>query len=397
MFSFIKNMFQKSNSTFDLNWPLLGRKVGDSVALPTIDYTSFQTSNNQINPLRLTGILSELGLPCGITNISTGPVTTTFYLNPMQGTRIGLLPTRAIDIAVRLGLESVLIEGNKITIGNPNRVLVNFSDCVNELYRYGYDYSVPYVIGSDTDGRVRIGDLTTAPHTLIAGSTGSGKSVFVNNILASILATRDPTHVRFVMIDPKRVEYAQYKNLWHLLHPVIDEIPHAIQILHGLCEIMEERYKFLSKAGYQSVEQWNAVKCPNLHSVTNQQLNDRIYPIIVFIDEYADLVMQDKNAAALVTRLGQKARAAGIHLVLCTQHPLAKIISTAITTNFPTRIAFQVQTASASRVILDRSGAENLLRKGDMIYQDASESFRAQGPFVTPNLTNHLVNHWSRN
>ena len=308
-----------------------------------------------------------------------------------------MLPTRAIDIAVRLGVESVNIQADQITIGNPNRALVNFSDCTTELYNHAYDYNLPYVIGCDTNGKIRVGDLTQGPHTLIAGSTGAGKSVFVNGIIASILATRHPTHVRFVMIDPKRVEYAQYQNLGHLLHPIVDEIPHAIRILHGLCEIMEERYKFLSKAGFQSVEQWNAAKCPNLHSITNEQLKERIYPIIVFIDEYADLVMQDKNAAALVTRLGQKARAAGIHLVLCTQHPLAKIISTAITTNFPTRVAFQVQTASASRVILDTGGAENLLRKGDMIYQDPTESFRAQGPFVTQELTNHLVNHWRRN
>lgn len=731
MFSFINNIFKKK-STFDLSWPLLGRKVGDTVELPYIHHTSYNSSASNIDSNQLISILRILNLPCSVRGISTGPVTTTFTLDPINGTRISLLPTRTIDIAVRLGVESVQIDGNRITISNPNRSIVNFTDCTYELYNKALASPLPYIIGTDTDGKVRIGDLTQAPHTLIAGSTGAGKclapgtlvlmydgrtlpvekvkkgdlvmgpdstprkvlgttkgvgplfkinpvkgeswicnnqhvltlvnsstneiidievqdylnlnihkkhllklyqpehidfpaisttlpvdpyflgiwlgdgnknlhgvtitkpnieiknacideanrfglsvtiisnssgcpgyriqnpirtncpingrhtnpllnslrvlmnngiripqqyllnskkirlqilaglldtdghlskgyfeiaqknpqladdieflarslglrvtrvvkrvnnqpyhrlcilgnvdkiptriprkqaqprkqiknalrtgftveaipagqyygfqlsgdgrfllgdftvthnSCFANNIIASILATRDPTHVRFVMIDPKRVEYAQYQNLWHLLHPVIDEIPVAINILKGLCEIMEDRYKFLSKAGFQSVEQWNSVKCPSLSGMTQQQLNDRIYPIVVFIDEYADLVMQDKNAATLVTRLGQKARAAGIHLVLCTQHPLAKIISTAITTNFPTRIAFQVQTASASRVILDTSGAENLLRKGDMIYQDATESFRAQGPFVTPELTNHLVNHWKR-
>mgnify|MGYP000134256888 CR=1 FL=1 len=395
MFSFINNIFKKK-STFDTAWPLRGRKVGERVELPNISCTQYSVSSSNIEPTQLTSILDTLNLPCSVRGLSTGPVTTTFTLDPINGTRIGLLPTRAIDIAVRLGVESVQIDGNRLTISNPNRAFVNFTDCIHDLYNNILASPLPYIVGSDTNGKIRIGDLTQAPHTLIAGSTGAGKSVFVNNIIASILATRDPTHVRFVMIDPKRVEYAQYQNLSHLLHPVIDEIPVAINILKGLCEIMEDRYKFLSKAGFQSVEQWNSVKCPSLSGMTAQQLHDRIYPIVVFIDEYADLVMQDKNAAALVTRLGQKARAAGIHLVLCTQHPLAKIISTAITTNFPTRVAFQVQTASASRVILDTGGAENLLRKGDMIYQDATESFRAQGPFVTPELTNHLVNHWRR-
>jgi S-DNA-T family DNA segregation ATPase FtsK/SpoIIIE len=197
------------------------------------------------------------------------------------------------------------------------------------------------------------------------------------------------------MIDPKRVEYAQYCGLPHLLHPVIDEIPWAVRMLEGLCIEMDKRYTFLANHKIQSVEHWNAIHCPTLNNATIPQLKNRIYPIIVFIDEYADLVLQDKRAAKFVTRLAQKARAAGIHLVLCTQHPKADIINTTITSNFPTQIAFQVRTRSASGVILDRGGAENLLRKGDMIFQNAEETYRAQGPFVSQNLTNNLVQHWS--
>jgi len=339
--------------------------------------------------------LAELRLPCTVTSVSNGPVTTSYKLSPLGSTRISLLPSRATDIAVRLGVPfNVLVDNDELIIPNKERTSVDFAACLPALEAAYSKLQVPYIVGLDSHGQVRIADLTKHPHILVAGQTGSGKSVWVNNMIACLMAAHNPSVTKLVMIDPKRVEYGQYKKLPFLLHPVVDEIPQAVAVLEGMCKLMDHRYAWLQKAGYQSVEQWNQAKAPSVVDVSPQQARERIYPIVVFIDEYADLVAQDKRAKVHVARLGQKARAAGIHLVLCTQHPKAEVISTTITSNFPAQIAFRVRTTSASGVILDRTGAENLMGKGDLMFQDGEQEFRAQGPFVTPELTSRLVNHW---
>lgn len=387
MLSFMRKLTGKQLPLDFTKWPMKGRAAGTMLEGPTIQHTNLPAIKSHVTSHDLARVLSELNMTCALQGPHVGPVTTTYKLMPQGATRIGLLPSRAVDIAVRLGVPSVNITGDQIEIPNRERALVDFTACTPRLFQVHDQHTLPYIVGMDSTGQVRIKDLAEAPHTLIAGSTGAGKSVFVNNILASILATRNPTCVRLVMIDPKRVEYAQYKTLPHLLHPVIDEVPVAVNILKGLCEVMEARYKFLSSVGFQSAAQWNKA---------STSFKDRIYPVVCFIDEYADLYTQNKKVEEPLMRLAQKARAAGIHLVLCTQHPKADIIKTKITTNFPTQIAFHVRNRSASGVILDRGGAENLLRQGDMIYQDAEESFRCQGPYVSQAMTTTLVEHWSR-
>jgi DNA segregation ATPase FtsK/SpoIIIE, S-DNA-T family len=261
---------------------------------------------------------------------------------------------------------------------------------------------VPIGLGKDLEGRIRVADLTRMPHLLIAGTTGSGKSVCMNMIIASILFNFGPDQVRLLMIDPKMIELNLYNDIPHLLHPVVTEAREAAGILKWATAEMETRYRLLSRNSVRSIEEFNAklisgkpIKGPD--GVLQDEQTPMPY-IIILVDELSDLMCSDvKNEIeAGLVRLAQMARAVGIHLVVATQRPSVDVITGLIKANFPSRISFQVYSKIDSRTILDISGAEQLLRNGDMLFIAAgqSDAMRIQGAFLSGGEAERLAAHW---
>ena len=232
--------------------------------------------------------------------------------------------------------------------------------------------SLPLLLGKDVAGTAQIRDLATMPHLLIAGTTGSGKSVMVNAIIMSILFTRNPSELRMILIDPKRVELSGYNRLPHLLHPVITEASQAAAALNWAVQEMESRYVKFAQAGARNIEGYNQSRV---------KANDRMYSIVIIIDELADLMMQDgRETEESIVRIAQKARATGIHLILATQRPSVNVVTGLIKANIPSRIAFSMASQIDSRTVLDAPGAEDLIGRGDMLFQpsDAPKPTRMQ-------------------
>ncbi len=243
-------------------------------------------------------------------------------------------------------------------------------------------------------GRVRVADLAQFPHVLIAGATGTGKSVCLNAILASILARATPDQVRCLLIDPKMVEFTPYADIPHLLAPVITDLPLAEQALEGVTAEMEQRYRIFARAGVRNLSAYAELRAGSPIVAADQPMLPRI---LVVIDELADLMLiGGVRVERQIARLAQLARATGIHLILATQRPTVDVITGLIKANIPTRIAFKVAAAVDSRTILDRGGAELLLGKGDMLLlaSDTPQPERIQGTYVADDEVRQLANHW---
>jgi DNA segregation ATPase FtsK/SpoIIIE, S-DNA-T family len=340
----------------------------------------------------------EFSVEGSVVQIHPGPVVTTYEFKPDAGVKYSKITGLADDLCLAMQAESVLIDRipGKSTVGiqipNPNRELISMRELLEaEAYKRSAS-KLTLALGKTIHGEPFVSDLSTMPHLLIAGSTGTGKSVSVNAMLSSILFRATPDDVRLIMIDPKRLELGMYEEIPHLLTPVVVDPKLAANALRWAVREMEERYKTLAAVGVRNIEQYNRnlklAQAEKAGPVVDSKGNEvRPLPcIVVLIDELADLMMVASNEVEeSICRLAQMARAVGIHLILATQRPSVDVITGLIKANLPARISFRVSSKIDSRTILDGNGAEQLLGKGDMLYlPPASSRFvRLHGPYIS--------------
>ena len=330
-----------------------------------------------------------------ITQINPGPVVTTFEFKPEAGIKYSRITGLADDLCLALRAESILIERipGKSTVGievpNARRETIALRDVIESPEFSHSPSKLTLPLGKDLIGRIRAADLTQMPHLLIAGSTGTGKSVFINSLLMGMLYKATPDEMKLVLIDPKRLELGLYADIPHLFTPVVTDAKVAANVLRNATREMERRLKLLAQRGVRNIEQYNRTfeKGQSLSLFENAEEEEhRPLPyLVIVIDELADLMMVDTNGVEeSITRLAQMARAVGIHLILATQRPSVDVITGLIKANFPARISFRVASKVDSRTILDTNGSESLLGKGDMLYLPAGSSrlHRIHGPYV---------------
>ncbi len=341
--------------------------------------------------------LAEFDIEAEVTGIRKGPVITMFEILPAHGVKISKITNLSDNIALRLAASSVRIvapipgkHAVGIEVPNERRSIVSLRELIeSEMFRQT-KMEIPVALGKDITGEVQLVDLTQMPHLLIAGATGSGKSVCVNSIILSILYKRTPEEVKLMLIDPKIVELKLYNDIPHLLTPVVTEAKKAFQALqYCICE-MERRYSMLDGLGVRDIRSYN-------RRVRERNLAQEKLPyIVVIIDEFADLMQTTgKELEATLARLAAMSRAVGIHLVLATQRPSIDVITGLIKANIPSRIAFMVASKFDSRTIIDMVGAEKLLGRGDMLFSGAQDPFpvRMQGAFVSEEEVERVVAH----
>ncbi len=343
--------------------------------------------------------LAEFKIEAVVVEIDTGPVVTMFELMPAPGTKIQSLSDRSKDLARALKAPSVRVVApipGKDTIGievpNLDKQPVRLRELIDLSGDVPSSMEIPLFLGKDASGNPLVYDLTSMPHLLIAGTTGSGKSVCINSIIMSILLTQRPSNVKMILVDPKMVELSSFKDIPHLMCPVVHDSDRAEAILEWLVQKMEERYAILAEAQVRNIHAYNRLGREELierFKPANEEEQARIQttlPYIVFvIDELADLMMVSPKEVELhLARLAQKSRAVGIHMILATQRPEAKVVTGLIKSNLPTRIAFRVNSRLDSRIVLDQKGAEDLLGQGDMLFlpPGSGEPVRAQGTLV---------------
>ena len=354
--------------------------------------------------------LSHFDVAVSVVGATRGPTVTQYEIKLLdQSMRVNKVEGFEQDLALKLGTEGIRIVAplpNKTTVGVevPNKIkeAVVMRDLVEEI-----DPDVmalPVVLGRDAVGKPLIMDLAKAPHLLVAGSTGMGKSVCMNAMICSILLFRRPDEVKFIMIDPKMVELSGYEDIPHLLTPPITDMTKAHAALDWACQTMDERYEALKLTGCRSIADFNALGEVEIRfrlAKKELRLEDLSHPsakmpyIVVLVDEYADLMMVNKEVEKSIVRLAAKSRACGIHVILTTQRPSADVVTGLIKSNLPCRICFRVVDRSNSRVVLDTSGAENLLGKGDMLFLQPGTSLpvRGQGVFLKDAEISAIVEH----
>ncbi len=339
-----------------------------------------------------------------VTQINPGPVVTTFEFRPEAGVKYSRVTGLADDLCLAMAAESILIErmAGKSTVGiqvpNSRRETIWLRDVV-EAENFVHNKSrLTLAMGKDINGRIVTADLATMPHVLIAGSTGSGKSVAINAMIMSVLYKTTPEQVRMILVDPKRVELGMYEGIPHLFTPIITEPKLAANALRNAVREMERRLKLLASRSVRNIDQYNKLFDNGTPSMFEDAEEQKPLPyIIIIIDELADLMMLDKaNVEEAITRLAQMARAVGIHLVLATQRPSVDVITGLIKANVPTRISFRLSTKVDSRTILDSNGAEALLGRGDMLFlpPGTSRLQRVHAPFVTEAEISAVVDFW---
>ena len=340
-----------------------------------------------------------------VTQINPGPVVTTFEFKPEAGIKYSRITNLTDDLCLGLKAESILIErmAGKSTVGiqvpNREREIIWLRENIESHEFLGTKSKLTLALGKDINGRIVTADLAGMPHLLIAGSTGTGKSVAINAMIMSILYKATPDQVRLVLVDPKRLELGNYEGVPHLYTPIITEPKLAANALRNAVREMERRLKLLAEKQVRNIDQYNKLfdgdGTPSLFG--EEQKDGPIPYIVIIIDELADLMMLDSgNVEESVTRLAQMARAVGIHLVLATQRPSVDVITGLIKANFPARISFRVATKVDSRTILDANGAEALLGKGDMLYLPSGSArvHRLHAPFVTEKEIAAVVEFW---
>ena len=334
----------------------------------------------------------EFGVDGNVEQINPGPVVTTFEFRPDAGVKYSRVTGLADDLCLAMAAESILIERmpGKSTVGiqvpNHERETIWLRDVV-ECESFAQSKSkLAIALGKDISGRIVIGDLASMPHVLIAGSTGSGKSVAINAMIMSVLFKSTPEQVRMILVDPKRVELGMYEGIPHLFTPIITEAKLAANALRNAVREMERRLKLLAANHVRNIDQFNKL-FENGSEYLFEDVNQEPLPyIMIIIDELADLMMLDRaNVEEAITRLAQMARAVGIHLVLATQRPSVDVITGLIKANVPTRMSFRLATKVDSRTIIDSNGAESLLGRGDMLFlpPGTSRLQRVHAPFVT--------------
>ncbi|NNM52368.1 MAG: cell division protein FtsK [Pseudomonadales bacterium] len=364
--------------------------------------------------------LKEFNVDADVTAVQPGPVITRFEIQPAPGVKVARISNIAKDLARSLAVISVrvveVIPGKSVVgieIPNENREIVRLSEVLSSAEYDSRESPLTLVLGKDIGGRPVVADLARMPHLLVAGTTGSGKSVGVNAMLLSILYKATPEQVRLIMIDPKMLELSVYDGIPHLLTPVVTDMKEAANALRWSVAEMERRYKLLSKMGVRNLAGYN--KKINEANQAGTPIRDPLWRpedtglqeeapwlmplpfIVVVVDEFADMMMVvGKKVEELIARIAQKARAAGIHLILATQRPSVDVITGLIKANIPTRIAFQVSSKIDSRTILDQGGADQLLGQGDMLFLPPGSGLpeRVHGAFVADEEVHRVCNHW---
>ena len=341
--------------------------------------------------------LHSFGVSAKVENISVGPAITRYELKPAEGVRVSKIANLSDDIALNLAAESIRIEapipGKQavgIEIPNKEKESVPLRDVIESEEFEENKSKLTVALGKDVAGNIVLADIAKMPHVLIAGSTGSGKSVCINTIITSIIFNAKPSEVKMVMVDPKVVELSVYNGIPHLLIPVVTDPRKAAGALAWAVQEMDHRYNLFAEKGVRDLKGYNAI----LEKESEDGTGGKLPQIVIIIDELADLMMvAAKEVEDSICRLAQKARAAGMHLVIATQRPSVDVITGLIKANVPSRIAFAVSSQIDSRTILDQVGAEKLLGKGDMLYYPASASkpVRVQGAFVSDGEVEKVV------
>jgi len=346
---------------------------------------------------RLENALKSFRVEALVVGAKVGPAVTLYELEVAQGTRMNKVTQLSQEIAAALRAKSVRIIApipGKSTIGievpNEKRRVVRLSELVTQKAYDKKFMALPLFLGMDAEGNAIVEDLSRMPHLLIAGTTGSGKSVCINGILVSLLLTRSPHDVQLILVDPKMVELQMFANVPHMMLPVVSDMRQATNVLLWAVDKMEGRYELFQRAGVRNIKGYNALGEEGLKQRLADTFDEERTPrhvpyIVMVIDEMADLMMASKKEAELaITRLAQKSRAVGIHVIVATQRPSTDVITGVLKGNLPCRIAFQVASKVDSRVILDQMGAEKLLGQGDMLYTppQSSQIKRVQGALV---------------
>ncbi|MBZ5593895.1 MAG: DNA translocase FtsK [Acidobacteriia bacterium] len=393
------------------------RPISANFKLPTADLlnepqarSAYDEQELKDTAARVKSKFEEFNVLGSVVQINPGPVVTTFEFKPEAGIKYSRITTLNEDLCMALQAESILIERipGKPTVGievpNTRRELISLRE-IFESEEFAASHSrLTISLGKDINGRIKVAALESMPHLLIAGSTGSGKSVMINSLIMSVLYKSTPDDVRMILVDPKRLELGLYEGIPHLLTPVITDPRKATNALRNAVLEMERRLRVLAEQGVRNIDQYNK-KIHKLQQESRSLFDDetpaeelRPLPyILILIDELADLMMiEGRNVEESVTRLAQMARAVGMHLVLATQRPSVDVITGLIKANFPARISFRVATRVDSRTILDVMGAEHLLGRGDMLFlpPGSSRLTRVHGAFVTETEINRVVDFW---
>ncbi len=369
--------------------------------------TAGKEDNLQDNIRILEQTLAQFGIEVKVVEVEQGPVITRYELLPAPGVKVNSISALTDDLALALKAKSIRlivpIPGKSaIGVEVPNSVssIVSLREMIESREFRSKKYVLPLILGKDTSGKPLIADLSGMPHILIAGSTGSGKTVCVNSIIMGLLYHASPEDLKFVMIDPKMVELAIYNKIPHMLTPVVTDSKKAANTLNWIVGEMENRYRLFAACGVRNIQTFNSRPLSeDAFKQTEGVQSENVVPprlpyIVVVIDELADLmiVAQDKVETA-ITRLAQLARAVGIHLLLATQRPSVDVITGVIKANFPARLSFKVASKIDSRTVLDTNGADALIGKGDMLFMQPGDSkpVRGQAPYVTDEEINTVV------
>ena len=376
----------------------------ETVSIETLEFTSRLIEKK----------LSDFGVEAKVVAAYPGPVITRYEIEPATGVKGSQIVNLARDLARSLSLTSIrvveTIPGKNymgLELPNPKRQIVRLTEILGSKIYNDSASSLTVALGKDIAGHPVVADLAKMPHLLVAGTTGSGKSVGINATILSLLYKSDPNNVRMILIDPKMLEMSVYEGIPHLLAPVVTDMRQAGHALNWAVAEMERRYKLMSKLGVRNLAGYNnkiaeaekaEQKIPNPFSLTPDAPEplEKLPTIVIIIDELADLMMVvGKKVEELIARIAQKARAAGIHLILATQRPSVDVITGLIKANIPTRIAFQVSSKIDSRTILDQMGAETLLGMGDMLYMPPGTGLpiRVHGAFVSDDEVHRVVEH----
>ena len=375
--------------------------IQSSYHSPSLDILEANKSNdkNKIDELNIKAnsellekVFEDFNIDIQVVNVRLGPVVTLFEILPAAGIKINTIINLADDISRSMGVGAVRISqiyGTQylgVEVPNDQRETVTIKELLSNENFKNTSLKIPICIGKDISGNIEVIDLSKTPHLLVAGTTGSGKSVFINTLLASILYKFSPKELRLILIDPKMLELSVYNDIAHLLTPVVTEPKKAIIALKWVCKEMERRYSLMNEENTRSLEGYN------------QKSIEKLPYIVVFIDEMADLMMTaGKEVEHYVQRLAQMARACGIHLVMATQRPSVDIITGSIKANFPSRISFQVASKYDSRTVLGEIGAEQLLGNGDMLMsKNGGNIIRYQSAFISDNEVNKLIKEIKR-
>ena len=357
-------------------------ETNDASAKKKLDESNIKENSNLLEK-----VFQDFNIDIQVINVKLGPVVTLFEILPAAGIKINTIINLADDISRSMGVGAVRIAqiyGTQylgVEVPNEQRETVTIKELLSNDNFKNTSSKIPICIGKDISGNIEVIDLSKTPHLLVAGTTGSGKSVFINTLLTSILYKFSPDDLRLILIDPKMLELSVYNDIAHLLTPVVTEPKKAILALKWVCKEMERRYSLMNEENTRSLEGYN------------QKSIEKLPYIVVFIDEMADLMMTaGKEVEHYVQRLAQMARACGIHLVMATQRPSVDIITGSIKANFPSRISFQVASKYDSRTVLGEIGAEQLLGNGDMLMsKNGSNLIRYQSAFISDNEVNKLI------